>query len=932
MSTKKPKTPAHPRSKKASLDEKARHTQAQADYQARNLEATREKAKLRMRRRRAQIKESEESSKEAAEQRREADAEYRQMKRMRTYVDRHGLLALTNHYIPLKQQAGAKYIPGILAEGKKWAKTKEARAVKADYKRRIKAAGPFEKSEMFFPSNNFKSMEDHDTHSSKSYWLVPDVGLFTSKTAANSQCGPDNEGRWKQHAQRRHAEEEWASICARRHHDNRGGVPVSRALTTAPAPRRHHHRNGTQLTPACSTSARHLVKSEEPPPTPPVKIEEAPFVVKQEDHKPKFKKLESTDPPLDPPSRHSARVPEVRKTPQRRLDPNEMDFYFLSDSPNTSLDTEASLDASPTRSSTEAAARVFAAAFSPRPTDTPSRPPLDNCAQAQGPHPCCPTCGNTYLYAPASPRPPALMSARAPMTVGATAPAPALAHAPAPALARASTASPVRMAARELNSQAGVHLAPPAFSGYTRRVLREVLGTYPKLTCFTSTALRRPQGVFRQGFSPINRVRPLVAAIWRRPQQRENLIFLASAHTAPRRSLATAPLLSGTLRNIESLDPPLALFLFYGAAAPLFLLRNLAAPAALARAPAPGCPAPLCRTFATTPALRLVPAPSPRPRASFRPRALRLATTPRFARARVLPPRLTSLQRTHPVFSAPPRPPSAHAPACRRFARHPAPAFRLCASPCPRAAHAPHLAPARASLPHPRSGPVHARPLSVLPSRLPSPSHLALRTSPAPHVLAPRFALAPGPSCTVSPPAHLLAPPRTASRHRALLCARAPPLHHRAPLRAPPSRHRAPFRAPPRPRPSPPRPTLAPPRTASLSRLASLSHPRAQAPRTPHPASCLAPAHRASHPRPALPQRLASHPRAPRCAPTPRFTLAPPPSRSRTPLRFTTSPRSRSLCPRFALALPPLCPRFAPARAHARLTSLPQRTRLRQRR
>jgi hypothetical protein len=67
MSTKKPKTPAHPRSKKASLDEKARHTQAQADYRARyigcfhfdldnstthnlfrNLEATREKAKLRM--------------------------------------------------------------------------------------------------------------------------------------------------------------------------------------------------------------------------------------------------------------------------------------------------------------------------------------------------------------------------------------------------------------------------------------------------------------------------------------------------------------------------------------------------------------------------------------------------------------------------------------------------------------------------------------------------------------------------------------------------------------------------------------------------------------------------------------------------------------------------------------------------------------------
>ncbi|KAJ7307851.1 hypothetical protein DFH08DRAFT_823937 [Mycena albidolilacea] len=543
MSTKKPKTPAHPRSKKASLDKKARHTQAQADYRARNLEATREKAKLRMRRRRAQIKESEESSKEAAEQRREADAEYREMKRMRTYVDRHGLLALTNHYIPLKQQAGAKYMPGILAEGKKWAKTKEARAVEAEYKRRIKAAGPFDKSEMFFPSNNYKSTEDHDTHSSKSYWLVPDVGLFTSKTAANSQCGPDVEGQWKQHARRRHAEEEWASICARHHHhpgptnedddevvpdseaendgddDNRGGVPVSRALTMAPAPRRRRRRNGTQLTPAHlapahsaparsaparsaparsaptrSTAARspdsiiedddiveigvrqrsaapiylrferHLVKSEEPPPTPPVKIEEAPFVMKQEDRKPKFKKQESMDPPLDPPSRRSARVPEVRKTPQRRLDPNDTDFYFLSDSPNTSLDTEASLDASPTRSPTEAAARVPAAAFSSRPMDAPSRAPSTTVRKHKARTRAAPPVATliTSSPAPASPRPPAPMSARAPTTVGATAPAPSLAHAPAPALAFESTASPARMAARELNSRAGVHLAPPA--------------------------------------------------------------------------------------------------------------------------------------------------------------------------------------------------------------------------------------------------------------------------------------------------------------------------------------------------------------------------------------------------------------------------------------------------------------------------------------
>ncbi|KAJ7693489.1 hypothetical protein B0H14DRAFT_3531156 [Mycena olivaceomarginata] len=199
-------------------------------------------------------------------------------------------------------------------------------------------------------------------------------------------------------------------------------------------------------------------------PHPPVKIEEAQFVVKQEDRKPKFKKLESTDPPLDPPSCRSACVPEVRKMPQRQLDPNETDFYFLSDSPNTSLDTQASLDASPTHLSTEAAACVSAAAFSPRPTDTPSHAPSTTVCKHKA-RTCAAPPVATLISSPptpASPRPPAPVSARAPTTVGVTAPAPTLAHAPAPALACASTASPVCMAARELNSQAGVHLAPPA--------------------------------------------------------------------------------------------------------------------------------------------------------------------------------------------------------------------------------------------------------------------------------------------------------------------------------------------------------------------------------------------------------------------------------------------------------------------------------------
>ncbi|KAJ7330901.1 hypothetical protein DFH08DRAFT_814994 [Mycena albidolilacea] len=377
----------------------------------------------------------------------------------------------------------------------------------------------------FFPSNNYKSTEDHDTHSSKSYWLVPDVGLFTSKTAANSQCGPDVEGRWKQHARRRHAEEEWASICARHHHhpsptnedddevvpdseaendgdgDNHGSVPVSRALTMAPAPRRRRRRNGTQLTPAHLAPAhlaparlapthlaptrlaptrstavrspdsiieddgiveigvrqrsaapvylrfeRHLVKSEEPLPTPPVKIEEAPFVVKQEDRKPKFKKQDPEDTAAPAGSeRHGFLFPQ--RQPQHLA----RHRGFAGRLAHPFADQGGCL-------------RAHCCLFSP-PHGRSLACPLDDHAQAQGPHPCCPTCGNTYHLvppAPASPRPPAPVSARAPTTVGATAPAPTLAHAPAPTLACESTASPACMAAPELNSRAGVHLAPPA--------------------------------------------------------------------------------------------------------------------------------------------------------------------------------------------------------------------------------------------------------------------------------------------------------------------------------------------------------------------------------------------------------------------------------------------------------------------------------------
>ncbi|KAJ7318030.1 hypothetical protein DFH08DRAFT_1036759 [Mycena albidolilacea] len=442
------------------------------------------------------------------------------------------------------------------------------------------------------------------------------------------------------------------------------------------------------------------------------------------------------------------------------------------------------------------------------------------------------------------------------------------------------------------------------FSGYTRR------HGAPTAAGRVSARLQPHQ--------PINRARPLVAAIWRPLRQRENLIFACFrplphlAVCSPSRPYAPTPwpldctlryqhltvlfwpdrrrnprlglpshlalscscvrfpplcvlnqLLSGTLRNIESLDSPLALFLFYGAAAPLFLLRNLAAPAALARAP-------------RLAALRHCAAPLP--------------PHPRF------PPHLVLPQRLRPRFTPTTRLAPAHAlrdfctprapllPTLQRAGVSPAPCARLSS---PRLA----LPPCRArTTPRPRarfaSAPAlwaSARPPAACASPT-APFTLAPRT--------PRLARTPRPRSPLRPRARALAlvhrfAPTPYPR------ARAPPSRH-APLRAPPSCHRAPFRARPRAR--------APPlRTASLSCLASPPS-RTLAPTRPAPRispRTHAP-HLASHLCPALPQRLASHPRArPTAHPHP-ASPSPPPLRSRTPLRFTASPHSRSLRARFA--------------------------------
>ncbi|KAJ6502980.1 hypothetical protein DFH09DRAFT_1102282 [Mycena vulgaris] len=69
----------------------------QARHRANNLEAAREKARQRMRTHRALVKESDESKKLAADQRREVDADYRERK----WIKKHGPESYQNIYVPL---------------------------------------------------------------------------------------------------------------------------------------------------------------------------------------------------------------------------------------------------------------------------------------------------------------------------------------------------------------------------------------------------------------------------------------------------------------------------------------------------------------------------------------------------------------------------------------------------------------------------------------------------------------------------------------------------------------------------------------------------------------------------------------------------------------------------------------------------------------
>ncbi|KAJ7148711.1 hypothetical protein C8R43DRAFT_952401 [Mycena crocata] len=106
-------SPAHPLGYLGSPQHKRReHAEAQRRYRERNLEATRLAARERMAKLRAKITTPAQIA-AAAEKRRSLDADFRELKRRRKFVAKHGHDAFMRVYWPQYQIRGATHLPGV---------------------------------------------------------------------------------------------------------------------------------------------------------------------------------------------------------------------------------------------------------------------------------------------------------------------------------------------------------------------------------------------------------------------------------------------------------------------------------------------------------------------------------------------------------------------------------------------------------------------------------------------------------------------------------------------------------------------------------------------------------------------------------------------------------------------------------------------------
>ncbi|KAJ7312795.1 hypothetical protein DFH08DRAFT_821960 [Mycena albidolilacea] len=114
-----------------------------AEPHSRNLSETRDKARLRMKRLRETRELSEEAKQEAAERRREVDADYRERRQKKKFIKKFGQGAFVNYYLPLHQVYG----PHIVGKQFLWADEHPKRHTRSRTKRAslaVSGEGPVE--------------------------------------------------------------------------------------------------------------------------------------------------------------------------------------------------------------------------------------------------------------------------------------------------------------------------------------------------------------------------------------------------------------------------------------------------------------------------------------------------------------------------------------------------------------------------------------------------------------------------------------------------------------------------------------------------------------------------------------------------------------------------------------------------------------------
>ncbi|KAJ7327999.1 hypothetical protein DFH08DRAFT_816162 [Mycena albidolilacea] len=123
----------------------------------------------------------------------------------------------------------------------------------------------------FFQGTKFNSVEDQDSSSQKSWYLVWDVGLFTSQTEAKAYLDNPSSQALTQHLQCSDTLEKWGLLCGKHHQDEEYGetVPDSEPEQTSTgevsqAPTRAQFARALLYPPPPNLIYGHTIKEESP--------------------------------------------------------------------------------------------------------------------------------------------------------------------------------------------------------------------------------------------------------------------------------------------------------------------------------------------------------------------------------------------------------------------------------------------------------------------------------------------------------------------------------------------------------------------------------------------------------------------------------------------------------------------------------------------